>query len=73
MRNAIPREAQAVLLFNPDDMEGLDTYIQEYEAQLNAEFHPIENDIYLKMEDTETPATKVPEEIQDTQVQVYCR
>ena len=70
MRNAIPREAQAVLLFNPDDMEGLDTYIQEYEAQLNAEFHPIEKDIYLKMEDTETPATKVPEEIQDNIIAV---
>ena len=70
MRNAIPREAQAVLLFNPDDMEGLDTYIQEYEAQLNEEFTPIEKDIYLKMEDTEVPATKVPEEIQDNIIAV---
>ena len=70
MRNAIPREAQAVLLFNPEDMEGLDTYIQEYEAQLNAEFYPIEKDIHLKMEDTETPATKVPEEIQDNIIAV---
>ena len=70
MRNAIPREAQAVLLFNPDDMEGLDTYIQEYEAQLNDEFHPIESNIYLKMEDAETPATKVPEEIQDNIIAV---
>ena len=70
MRNAIPREAQAVLLFNPDDMEGLDVYIQEYEAQLNAEFYPIEKDIYLKMEDVDTPATKIPEEIQDNIIAV---
>ena len=70
MRNAIPREAHAVLMFNPDDMDGLEEYISEYEAQLNAEYHSIESDIVLRIESTEAPATVVPEEIQDNLINV---
>lgn len=70
MRNAIPREAHAVLLFNPEDMEGLDEYISEYEAQLNAEYASIESGITLKMEEVETPSAVVPEEIQDNMISV---
>ena len=70
MRNAIPREAHAVLVFNPDDMEGLDAYIREYEVQLNEEYAPIESNISLKMEETDTPAMVVPEEIQDNMINV---
>ena len=70
MRNAIPREAHAVLLFNPEDMEGLDDYIREYEAQINDEYTPIESNISLKMEDTDMPAAVVPEEIQDNMIDV---
>ncbi|WP_373828657.1 beta-Ala-His dipeptidase, partial [Bacteroides heparinolyticus] len=33
MRNAIPREAHAVLTFNPEDIDGLEEYIKEYEEQ----------------------------------------
>lgn len=70
MRNAIPREAHAVLLFNPEDMDGLDEYIQEYEAQINAEYTTIESNVSLKIEDTEMPAAVVPEEIQDNMINV---
>lgn len=65
MRNAIPREANTVLLFNPEDMDGLDEYIKEYEAQINAEYETIESDITLRIEEVEVPAVVVPEEIQD--------
>lgn len=65
MRNAIPRDAQATLLFNPEDMEGLDEYIAEYETQLQAEFAPIETNISLKIAEAEVPAAVVPAEIQD--------
>lgn len=65
MRNAIPREATATLLFNPEDMDGLNEYIQEYEAQINAEYETIESDVILKIEEAEMPQTMVPEEIQD--------
>lgn len=70
MRNAIPREAHAILLFNPDDMEGLDDYIKEYEAQINSEYETIESNVSLKIEAVEIPATVVPEEIQDNMINV---
>lgn len=70
MRNAIPREAHAVLVFNPEDMDGLEDYIREYEAQLNAEYASIESDITLKMEDMVVPASVVPTEIQDNLINV---
>lgn len=70
MRNAIPREAHAVLVFNPEDMGGLDEYIAEYEAQLNAEYAPIESNLTLKLEEAALPAAIVPEEIQDNMVSV---
>lgn len=70
MRNAIPREAHAILFFNPDDMEGLDDYIKEYEAQINSEYETIESNVSLKMEAVEVPATVVPEEIQDNMINI---
>ena len=68
MRNAIPREAHAVLVFNPEDIEGLEDYIKEYEAQINEEYTPIEEGITLKLENVELPAAIVPEEIQDNMI-----
>ena len=68
MRNAIPREAHAVLVFDPDDVNDLEEYIKEYEEQFNAEYASIEEGITLKLEEVEVPATVVPEEIQDNMV-----
>ena len=68
MRNAIPREAHAVLLFNPADIEDLPNYIKEYETQLNSEYAPIESNILLLLEEVEVPATVLPEEIQDNMI-----
>ncbi len=70
MRNAIPREAHAVLVFNPEDMDGLEEYIKEYEVQLNAEFAPIESGITLRLEEEAQPSAVVPEEIQDNMINV---
>ena len=70
MRNAIPREAHAVLVFNPEDTEGLEEYIKEYEAQLNEEYASIESGILLQIEEVELPAAIVPEEIQDNMINV---
>ena len=70
MRNAIPREACAVLVFNPEDTEGLEDYIKEYEAQINAEYAPIESGITLTIESVDLPAAIVPAEIQDNMINV---
>ncbi|WP_291529761.1 aminoacyl-histidine dipeptidase [Bacteroides sp. UBA939] len=70
MRNAIPREAHAVLVFNPEEAEELEDYIKEYEAQINAEYTPIESGITLMVEPVDLPAAVVPEEIQDNMINV---
>jgi dipeptidase D len=68
MRNAIPREAAAVLVFEATDTEGLDEYIREYEAQIRSEYEPIEEGITLSLETVTTPKTVVPVEIQDNMI-----
>jgi len=65
MRNAIPRDAEVVLNFNPEDIADLETYMAEYEAQIAGEYKSIENGVALKIEEVEASATVVPEEIQD--------
>ena len=70
MRNAIPREAHAVLVFNPEDMDGLEDYMKEYEAQLNDEYAPIESGITLSIEEVTLPTAVVPSEIQDNMINV---
>ncbi|WP_297974457.1 aminoacyl-histidine dipeptidase [uncultured Bacteroides sp.] len=70
MRNAIPREAHAVLVFNPEDTEGLEDYIKEYEAQINVEYATIESDVTLTIESVEVPSHVVPVEIQDNLINV---
>ena len=60
MRNAIPREAHAVLVFNLEDMDGLEDYMKEYEAQLNDEYAPIESGITLSIEEVTLPTAVVP-------------
>ena len=70
MRNAIPREAHAVLVFNPEDMDGLEDYMKEYETQLNDEYAPIESGITLSVEEVTLPAAVVPSEIQDNMINV---
>lgn len=59
-----------MLLFNSEDMDGLDEYIHEYEAQIASEYATIESGISLKLEETDRPAAVVPEEIQDNMVSV---
>lgn len=68
MRNAIPREAHATLVFNAGDTDGLEEYIKEFETRLNAEYAPIESGITLTVESVDMPATVVPEEIQDNMI-----
>lgn len=65
MRNAIPREAHAVLLLYPEDLEDVQAYVDEYREVFIDEYMPIESDIQLYMEEVPVPAAVVPEEIQD--------
>lgn len=65
MRNAIPFECETVLTLPKENVEELKNMVEEYRVLFNDEFAGIENDIYFFVEDVETPAMEVPEDIQD--------
>ena len=72
MRNAIPREAEAVLTLpkeNRDDIAGL---AADYCEAFNNEYKGIENEITVTVEDTGLPQKEVPQEIQDNLVNAIC-
>ena len=65
MRNAIPREAVALLSIKEDDTEALWELVSDYEETFNKEFAGIENHITVSLERCDRPKTILPDEIQD--------
>lgn len=65
MRNAIPFECETVLTLPKENVEALKEAVAEWCALFNNEYRTIEENIQFFAEDVETPATQVPEEIQD--------
>ena len=69
MRNAIPREAHAVVTIPQGNFEELQELANEYQELFNSEYGEIEGTIVLKVEKQELPEFIVPEEIQDNFIQ----
>lgn len=69
MRNAIPREAHAILTVPKDQVEPLKELLEEYQIIFNDEFGSIENKINILIEQQERPQYVIPEEIQDNFIQ----
>ncbi len=65
MRNAIPREAWAIVTVPEEDVEDIIGLAKEYQDLFNEEYHINENEIQIICERVETPANLIPEEIQD--------
>ncbi len=65
LRNAIPREAFAVITIPADEADGLWELASDYLDTIRTEYHGIEDNISLTLEHTDLPKTIVPEEIQD--------
>lgn len=65
LRNAIPREAFAVVTIPADEADGLWELASDYLDTIRTEYDGIEDGITLTLEHTELPKTVVPEEIQD--------
>ncbi|MGN0037293.1 MAG: aminoacyl-histidine dipeptidase [Bacteroidaceae bacterium] len=65
MRNAIPREAHAVLTIPAENEEELRGLVQYCEDLFNDEYKGIETSISFTAERVDLPAGEVPEEIQD--------
>jgi len=65
LRNAIPREAVAVVTLPSDTAEAFWELVAEYQELFRTEYAGIETDIRFTVESTERPPTLIPEEIQD--------
>ena len=64
-RNAIPREAEAVITLPKDNVEFLWELVADYQDLYRTEYAGVEDDIQLKAEMTDTPFILIPEQIQD--------
>ena len=65
LRNAIPREATAVITLPADNIETLWELIADYQDLYRSEYKGIEESLCLTAEMTEAPSSLIPEEIQD--------
>ena len=65
LRNAIPREAFAVVTIPGDNVEALWELVADYQDTFREEYKGIEEGIHFTAEMAELPATLIPEEIQD--------
>ncbi|TFD97809.1 aminoacyl-histidine dipeptidase [Dysgonomonas capnocytophagoides] len=65
LRNAIPREAFAVLTVLPENADALMDLVDDYNDLYCEEFAEIETNLTLKAEKVDLPKTVLPEEIQD--------
>ena len=65
MRNAIPREAVAVITLPNDNVEALWELVADYQETFRTEYAAIETNIRLSVEMTDKPRSLLPEEIQD--------
>lgn len=68
MRNAIPREAEAVLAIKPAQMEQVQQIARELAETFNHDFHGIETVISVLVQPVENNSQRVPNEIRDVLV-----
>jgi len=64
-RNAIPREAFALVTIPEAEADGLWEFASDFLDTLQTEYKNIEDGISLSLERTDLPKTVIPEEIQD--------
>lgn len=65
LRNAIPREATAIVTVPADRVEDMKTMVENYEDLFIREYYGVEDNIRLTVEETTLPNGLIPEEIQD--------
>lgn len=65
MRNAIPREAHAVITLPSDKKEKVLELVKRFEELFKEEFNSIENNISFVAEETALPEGEMPAEMQD--------
>lgn len=68
LRNAIPREAFAVVTIPGDNVESFWELVADYQDTYRTEYAGIEDHIYFSAEIVDLPSTLIPEEIQDDMI-----
>ena len=65
LRNAIPREAAAVITIPAEGVDEIMDLVAEYENLFVAEYDGVEDNIQFTATEVECPATELPEDVQD--------
>ena len=65
LRNAIPREAEAIITLPKENVESLWEIVADYQELYRAEYSGIEENISFTAEITDAPFLLIPEEMQD--------
>lgn len=65
LRNAIPREASAVITIPADGLDEMKQLVADYEDLFIREFDGVEDNISFTAKDVECPKTELPEDTQD--------
>ena len=65
LRNAIPREASAVITIPQENYDDVTDMVARWEDQLLSEFEGIDPDMKLTVEEVECPKQEMPEDVQD--------
>lgn len=65
LRNAIPREASAVITIPADGLDEMKQLVADYEDLFIREFDGVEDNISFTAENAECPKTELPEDTQD--------
>lgn len=65
LRNAIPREASAIITIPADGLDEMKQLVADYEDLFIREFDGVEDNISFTAEEVECPKTEMPEDTQD--------
>lgn len=65
LRNAIPREASAIITIPAEGLDDVMDLVAEFEDLFVAEYDGVEDNIRFTAEQVECPATELPEDVQD--------
>ncbi len=65
LRNAIPREAFAVITVPAEDVDDLLDFVKEYEELFIEEYKGVDDNISFTVEQVDLPSGLIPEEVQD--------
>ena len=65
LRNAIPREAEAIITVPAEAFDDIQNLADDFETLFVTEYQGIEDAISLTIEQVDCPATEMPEDVQD--------